>query len=54
MVGGERGRGRRTLTQIVELRGVENNRYILQPLFRYYPDTATTEATGYPPTFLAG
>lgn len=50
----ERGRGRRTLTQIVELRGVENDRYLLQPLFRYNPDTATTESTGHQPTFLTG
>ncbi len=49
----ERGRRRRVLTQIVELRGVENDRYILQPLFRYNPDTQTTEATGHQTTFLA-
>lgn len=49
----ERGRGRRTLTQIVELRGIENDRYILQPLFRYNPDTETTEATGNQPPFSA-
>jgi len=38
--------GRRKLTQIVELKGLENGRYILNPLFRYNPKTDKIESTG--------
>jgi pilus assembly protein CpaF len=38
--------GRRRLTHIVELRGVEHERYVLQPLFRYNPAQDRIEATG--------
>ena len=41
--------GRRRIMQIVELRGVENDRYVLQPLMRYSPDTGKLEATGSQP-----
>ncbi len=41
-------RGRR-LTDIVELCGLENERYILQPLARYNPETDRTELTGIKP-----
>jgi Flp pilus assembly CpaF family ATPase len=27
--------GRRRITHYVELRGIENERYVLQPLYRY-------------------
>ena len=40
---GHNGRQRRCLTQIVELAGLENDRYILQPLFRYNPDVNALE-----------
>jgi pilus assembly protein CpaF len=38
--------GRRQVTQITELRGLENDRYVLQPLFRYNPEKERLEATG--------
>ena len=38
--------GNRKIMQIVELRGLENGRYVLQPLFRYNHETETLEATG--------
>ncbi|HKZ83764.1 MAG TPA: ATPase, T2SS/T4P/T4SS family [Anaerolineae bacterium] len=38
--------GSRRVMQIAELRGVENDRYVLQPLMRYNPDTGKLEATG--------
>ena len=38
--------GKRKITQIVELRGLENDRYMLQPLFRYNPEKERLEATG--------
>lgn len=41
--------GRRRITQITELRGVENDRFILQPLMRYNPATGKLEATGAKP-----
>ncbi|MBN1890232.1 MAG: CpaF family protein [Thermoflexales bacterium] len=43
--------GRRRLTHIVELRGVENERYVLQPLFRYNPAEDQIEATGVQPSW---
>jgi pilus assembly protein CpaF len=41
--------GSRKLTHIVELRGLENGRYMLNPLFRYNPETHTIEPTGAVP-----
>jgi pilus assembly protein CpaF len=41
--------GKRKVTQISELRGLENGRYILQPLMRYNPDTDQFEWTGIKP-----
>ena len=38
--------GRRKVTQITELRGLENDRYVLQPLFRYNRETDRIERTG--------
>ncbi len=43
--------GKRKITQIVELRGLENDRYVLQPLFRYNPEKERLEATGAKPTW---
>jgi pilus assembly protein CpaF len=37
--------GKRRLVEIVELAGVENNRYVLQPLTRYDPETDRYERT---------
>ncbi len=41
--------GRRKVTQISELRGLENGRYALQPLMRYNPETDAFEMTGAKP-----
>jgi pilus assembly protein CpaF len=38
--------GRRRIMVISELRGLENDRYVLQPLFRYNPETDAVEPTG--------
>ena len=38
--------GRRKITQIVELCGVQNGRYVLQPLARYDPEQEAFEMTG--------
>ncbi|MEW5869171.1 MAG: ATPase, T2SS/T4P/T4SS family [Chloroflexota bacterium] len=38
--------GKRRLTHIVELRGLENGRYVLQPLWRYNPQNDQIEPTG--------
>ena len=43
--------GSRKLTQIVELQGLENGRYVLNPLFRYNPATDKIEATGSKPSW---
>jgi len=43
--------GSRKLTQIVEILGLENGRYVLQPLFRYNPETKIIESTGYQPSW---
>jgi pilus assembly protein CpaF len=43
--------GRRKITQIVELCGLENGRYVLQPLFRYNPETETIDPTGFQPSW---
>jgi len=42
---------RRRITTIVELCGVENDRYVLRPLFRYNPETDKLEPTGAKPTW---
>ena len=41
--------GTRKLTQIVELCGLENDRYVLQPLFRYSMEKKVIEPTGVKP-----
>jgi pilus assembly protein CpaF len=41
----------RRITQITELRGLENDRYVLRPLFRYNRDKTVLEATGVKPTW---
>ena len=38
--------GRRKVTQITELRGLENDRYVIQPLFRYDREKERLERTG--------
>jgi pilus assembly protein CpaF len=42
----------RKLTHMVELCGLENGRYLLQPLFRYNPETKKIESTGSQPSWL--
>jgi pilus assembly protein CpaF len=44
--------GSRKITYIVELLGLENSRYILQPLFRYNPNKKEIESTGNQPSWL--
>jgi len=46
--------GRRKIMQIVELRGLENERYVLQPLFRYDPKQGQFELTGTKPSWVQG
>lgn len=41
--------GKRKVTQVLQLQGLENGHYVLQPLMRYNPDTETLEATGAQP-----
>jgi len=41
--------GRRKVIQLVELKGLEDGRYILQPLMRYNIETETFEMTGAKP-----
>ena len=41
--------GRRKVIQAVELKGIEDGRYILQPLMRYDTETETFEMTGIKP-----
>ena len=43
--------GSRKLTQIVELQGLENDRYVLQPLFRFNTETGIIESTGINPSW---
>jgi pilus assembly protein CpaF len=43
--------GRRKITHIAELRGLENDRYVLQPLFRYNADQDVLEPTGAKPSW---
>ena len=44
--------GRRRLTDIVELRGIEHDRYVLQPLFRYNSENEQLEPTGARPSWI--
>ena len=44
--------GKRRITEIVEVRGIENDRYVLQPLMRYNPETDQFEMTGAKPGWL--
>ncbi len=46
--------GRRRVMQIVELRGLEDGRYVLQPLFRYNPAEDKLEPTGARPGWEPG
>jgi len=41
--------GRRKITQLVELCGIQDGRYVLQPLMRYDPEQDTFEVTGVKP-----
>lgn len=41
--------GSRKLVEIVELRGVDQGRYVLERLFRFNPQTNRLEATGIKP-----
>jgi pilus assembly protein CpaF len=43
--------GKRKVTQIVEICGLENGRYVLQPLFRYNPETDSIDPTGAQPSW---
>jgi pilus assembly protein CpaF len=45
--------GKRRITEIVELGGIQEDRYILQPLMRYNPETDATELTGVKPNWAA-
>lgn len=41
--------GKRRLIQITELSGLEHDRYVLQPLMRFTPDTDKLHSTGVKP-----
>ena len=41
----------RKITQVVEIAGLDKERYILQPLFRYNPKTAVVKPTGAKPSW---
>ena len=43
--------GRRKIVQIVELKGIKDGRYFLQPLMRYNIETETFEMTGVKPSW---
>ena len=43
--------GKRKVTQVVQLQGVENGHYVLQPLMRYNPEIETLEATEGKPSW---
>ncbi len=43
---------KRRIMQITELRGLENDRYVLQPLFRYDPDEDKLVPTGVKPSWV--
>ena len=45
--------GRRRIMQIAELRGVENDRFVLQPLMRHDPTLGKLEATGAKPGWVS-
>ncbi|MFC1936814.1 ATPase, T2SS/T4P/T4SS family [Chloroflexota bacterium] len=45
------GKRRRFVTHVAELQGLENNRYILQPLYRFNPETEVIESTGVKPSW---
>lgn len=44
--------GYRRVVQITELRGVENDHYVLQPVMRYHDDTGVFEMTGATPGWI--
>jgi pilus assembly protein CpaF len=41
----------RKITHVSELQGLENNRYLLQPLFRFNPESEKIESTGVKPSW---
>jgi hypothetical protein len=43
--------GNRRIIEIAELRGLENDRYVLQPLYHYNPDNDLIESTGVKPSW---
>ena len=43
--------GKRKVTQVVQLQGLENGHYVLQPLMQNNPDTETLETTGVQPSW---
>ena len=43
--------GRLRIIEIVELRGIENHRYVLQPLLRYDRESASFDFTGAKPSW---
>jgi pilus assembly protein CpaF len=43
--------GKRRITEIVELRGIQDERYILQPLMRYNPENDVMELTSVKPSW---
>ena len=43
--------GRRKITQLVELCGIQDGRYVLQPLMRYDPEQDTFDVTGVKPSW---
>jgi len=43
--------GKRRVTQVTEIKGLENGRYILQPLMRYNLETERLESTGVKPSW---
>lgn len=45
--------GKRRVVEIAELRGLENQRYALQPLMRYHAEADTIDATGAAPSWQA-
>ena len=45
--------GKRRIVDIVELHNIQDDRYILQPLMHYNPETDATEHTGVKPSWIA-
>jgi len=45
------GKFTRKITHVSELQGLENSRYLLQPLFRFNPETEQIESTGVDPSW---